>query len=115
MPIYEYRCQKCSKRYSLLTLRVSEKAAPQCPNCGSPSATRLLSRFAMPRSEESRLDSLADSSRLGDIDEGDPRSIARWMRRAQKEMGDEASGDDFAAAIDEIERGDGGSDGDLDD
>jgi len=105
MPIYEYRCLKCSRRYSVLTLRASEKARPRCPACGSRAARRLLSRFAMPRSEESRLESLADPSHFGDVDESDPKSVARWMRRARDEMGEEGGGDDFDAAIDEIERG----------
>jgi putative FmdB family regulatory protein len=115
MPIYEYRCAKCSRRFSVLTLRVGEKARPQCPACGSRAARRLMSRFAMPRSEERRLESLADPSQLGDIDESDPKSVARWMRRARDEMGDEAGGDDFAAAIDEIESGGDAADDDSSD
>jgi hypothetical protein len=61
---------------------------------------RLMSRFAMVRSEESRLESLADPSGLGDLDEADPRSMARWMRRMGREMGEDV-GDDFEEAVEE--------------
>jgi putative FmdB family regulatory protein len=111
MPIYEYRCKKCRRRFSVLTLRVSEKASPVCDRCGSTAAERLLSRFAMPKSEEARLDRLSDPSSLSGIDESDPRSVARWMRQAGREMGDEVAGADFDEMVDQIEAGEDGGDG----
>ena len=111
MPIYEYRCRKCSKRFSVLTLRVSEKATPECDKCGSRSADRLLSRFAMPKSEEARMESLADPTSLSGLDESDPKSVARWMRKMGKEMGEEAGGEDFDQMVDDIETGEGDGDG----
>lgn len=110
MPIYEYRCRDCRKRFTVLTLRVSEMAIPECDKCGSRRADRLLSRFAMPKSEAARQERLADPSALSGIDESDPKSVARWMRKMGKEMGDEMGGEDFDAMVDEIEGGDDGSD-----
>lgn len=127
MPIYEYRCNKCKKRVSILTLRISETVNPECEYCGSKDLSRLMSRFAMVKSEEARLDALADPSSLSGIDENDPKSMARWMRKMGKEMGEEFSGDEFDQMVDEMEAGNmpddeggmGGSDdlgggGDLD-
>jgi len=105
MPIYEYRCNQCRKKVSILTLRISEKVDERCEHCGSTSLTRLLSRFATARSEESRLDSLADPSNLTGLDENDPRSMARWMRKMGKEMGEEFGGEDFDEMVDEMEHG----------
>jgi putative FmdB family regulatory protein len=105
MPIYEYRCRKCAKRFSVLTLRISERAVALCPKCGSRAADRLMSRFAMPKSESARLDSLADPSALGDLDADDPKSVGRWMRKVGKEMGDELGGEDLDEMIDEVEGG----------
>ncbi len=81
--------------------------------------SRLMSRFAMPRSEESRMESLADPSRMGDIDENDPKSVARMMKRMGKEMGEEFNGPEFDEAVEEMESGgdlgddDSGSDDDM--
>lgn len=105
MPIYEYRCNTCRKRVSILTLRVSEEVEPECDKCGSKSLSRLMSRFAMPKSEEARLDALSDPSSLSGLDENDPKSMARWMKKMGKEMGEEFSGDDFDQMVDELEAG----------
>jgi putative FmdB family regulatory protein len=108
MPIYEYRCRKCGKRFSVLTLRVSERPEPECKHCGSRAADRLMSRFAMPKSEEARMESLADPSQLGGLDENDPKSVARWMRKMGKEMGEDVAGEDFDEMMNEVESGEGG-------
>lgn len=70
-----------------------------------------MSRFATLRSEEDRLDSLADPSSLGDFDENDPASVGRFMKKMSREFGEDL-GDDFEGAIDdamaEAESGDTG-------
>ena len=59
-----------------------------------------MSRFATIKSEEARLESLADPGGLGDIDENDPASVARFMKKMGREMGDDL-GDDFDEVVDE--------------
>ena len=58
------------------------------------------------KSEDARLDALAESAEMGGVDENDPRSVARWMKRMGAEMGEDV-GDEIDAAIDE-EFGGGG-------
>jgi putative FmdB family regulatory protein len=115
MPIYEFRCRDCHRKVSVLTLRVSEKVDPVCEHCGSRHLDRLMSRFALVRSEDRRLDDLADDAADGDVDESDPKSMARWMRKMGDELGPDA-GEDFDELVDDIERGDAdagpGDDGD---
>ena len=113
MPIYEYRCGDCRKKVSILTLRASETVDPVCEHCGGKRLTRLMSRFAMVRSDDARMDDLSDPSTLGGVDENDPKSVARWMRKMGKELGEDA-GDDFDEMVDEMEAG-GGADDDSDD
>jgi putative FmdB family regulatory protein len=105
MPIYEYRCEKCRRTTSILTTRISEKVEAVCSHCGGKKMSRLMSRFAMPRSEEARIESLTDPSRMSDIDENDPKSVARMMKRMGKEMGDDFSGPEFDEAVEELESG----------
>jgi hypothetical protein len=64
-----------------------------------------MSRFATVRSEEDRLDSLADPSSLGDLDEDDPKSVAKWMKKMGNEMGEDL-GDDVDEALDQEAGGD---------
>ncbi|HEY6419935.1 MAG TPA: zinc ribbon domain-containing protein [Candidatus Binataceae bacterium] len=114
MPIYEYQCKKCKRLTSVLTTRVSAKVDAVCRHCGSSRMSRIMSRFAMPKSEEARLDSLTDPSHLGGFDENDPKSVARMMRKMGKEMGDEFSSAEFDEAVEDLESG-GGAAGGRDD
>ena len=121
MPIYEYRCNDCGKVSTFLILSMGKAFEPTC-RCGGKNLMRLMSRFATVRSEEDRLDSLADPGKWGDIDENDPKSAAHALKRMGKEIGEEA-GEDFDEMVDEIEAGgleegpdeEGGGSGDLDD
>ena len=93
MPIYEYRCHECGKRFELLFLNVHTISPIQCTHCQSKNVERLISRVRVVKSEESRLESLADQSKLSGLDEKDPRSIAKWVKKMGKEMGEDI-GDD---------------------
>jgi len=105
VPIYEYRCHDCRRRVSLFFRSFSDiKDEPSCPRCGGSHLTRLISRVAVVRSEDSRLDDLADPSTLGDLDENDPKSIARWMRKMSAETGEEMPSE-FDEVIDRLESG----------
>lgn len=64
-----------------------------------------MSRFAMVRSEESRLDALSDPSNLSGLDENDPKSMARWMKRVGGELGDELGGGELDEMVEGIESG----------
>jgi len=94
MPIYEYACNGCRRRVSLLVRNINSSETPVCPRCGGRELTRLFSRFAVVKSEESRFERMADPSNFGDLDENDPKSVARWAKRMGKEMGENV-GEDF--------------------
>jgi putative FmdB family regulatory protein len=106
MPIYEYRCQKCGRRVSIFWRSLAEidTKSPRCSRCGSHDLTRLMSRVAVLRSEDSQIEDLADPSSLGDLDENDPKSIARWMRKMSRETGEDL-GDEFGEVVDRLEAG----------
>ncbi len=105
MPIYEYRCHDCRRRVSIFFRSFSEvEEQPTCPRCGGTHLTRLISRVAVVRSEESHLDDLSDPSFLDGLDEDDPRSMARWMRKMGDELGEEMP-PEFDEVIDRLEAG----------
>jgi len=63
MPIYEYRCADCRRKTTVVTLSISAAVDPVCRHCGGRNMAKLVSRVAVRRSEESRLESLADPLR----------------------------------------------------
>jgi putative FmdB family regulatory protein len=113
LPIYEYRCGDCGKKSTFVTLSIKSALEPRCKHCGSSNLAKLISRVAVSRSEESRMESLTDPTKLAGLDEKDPKSLARWMKKMGKEMGEEM-GEDFDQSIDEAveeaekEEGEGG-------
>ncbi len=105
MPIYEYRCHGCRRRVSIFFRSFADsEGEPNCPRCGSKQLTRLISRVAVVRSEDSRLDDLSDPSMLDGLDEEDPRSIARWMRKMSAESGEELP-PEFDEVMDRLDKG----------
>ena len=99
MPIYEFECRQCGRKTTALVMDRARIDEVRCRRCGGADLERLHSRFATPKSDESRLDALADSG-PGGVDENDPRSMARWMKRMGREMGEDM-GDDFEQAMEE--------------
>ena len=100
MPIYEYRCDDCGKISEFLLIKSEETFTPQCKKCGSKKMSRILSKVRVIRSEESRIESLADPSKWGGLDERDPKSMAKWMKKMGKEMGEDM-GEDVDQMVDE--------------
>jgi putative FmdB family regulatory protein len=113
MPIFEYRCAGCRRKFSLLVGVVAGGSEARCPTCGSEQIQKLISRFAVARSEDDLMDDLADPSKIGDME--DPRQMVQWMKRMGKEMGEDL-GDDFDELVEEAAReeveGEPGADGD---
>ncbi|MGH2352615.1 MAG: FmdB family zinc ribbon protein [Chloroflexota bacterium] len=106
MPIYEYRCAACRRRSSHLFRTFAAVATPSCPHCGAQpeQMTKLISRVAVMKSEESRLEDLADPSMFADVDENDPRSVARWARKLGQQLGDDLP-EDYGEMVEQLESG----------
>lgn len=112
MPIFEYRCGDCRRRFSLLVGVVASAAEPRCPRCRGQQLTKLISRFAVARAEDDVLDDMADPSRMPDLE--DPRAMAGWMKQVGREMGEDL-GDDFDELVEEAVHEEEGGQGDADD
>jgi len=107
MPIFEFTCDNCQKRFSALVGVVADPKPAACPRCGGIRLTKLVSRFARVRSEDDALDSLGDEMAYGDI-ENDPKAMRRWVKDMGAAM-DEDLSEDFEAAMEE-ETGGGAAD-----
>lgn len=140
MPIYEYRCNACGKRASIFFRSFSAVGEPACPDCQSQDMQRLVSKVAVLKSNEQRLEHLVDVERNGLNALNyptDPRDVERWARTVGdrydselgtnfREMAEQMTGDDrpydlydprgsFQAALDNryAEMAGGGASGDM--
>ena len=112
MPIFEYQCRSCRKKTSALVMSRARESEVRCTHCGSADLEKLWSRFSSPKSEDARLESMADPSALSGLDENDPRSVAKFMKKMGQEMGEDVG--DIEQAMEEGMAGGAGG-GDEDD
>lgn len=90
MPLYEFFCKACKKKFTTLFGMTAEPDDSQCPYCGSNDTKRLVSRPARYRTEEQRLDDLAD--RLESMPEPDsPSEMRKLLREAGEALDDDVS------------------------
>ena len=78
--------------------------APVCENCGGGSLKRLVSRFALHRSSGAALDWNSGEESLAGTDTQDPQAMAGWMRRMQRDAGEEST-PEFEQMVEELESG----------
>lgn len=96
MPIYEYRCADCGKKFSALVGMTAEPDDERCPACGGQRTSKLVSRVGKFRSEDARIDEIADRFEVM----GEPDSPSA-MRDAVREMG-KAMDDDLSDEMEEM-------------
>jgi putative FmdB family regulatory protein len=108
MPAYQYRCLNCKRRFDIFMTYSEYGTRPvACTHCGSDQVQRRIGRVRFAKSEDSRLDDLADPSSLEGL-EDDPRALGRLMRKMKNELGGEAEGDmpaEFDEVINRLESG----------
>lgn len=108
MPIYDYRCLNCRKRFEIfLTYDAYGTQEIHCPHCKSTKVQRKIGRIRIAKSEDSRMDDLAsdfgDPAALAGLEE-DPKALGRLMRKMSNEMGEEM-GPEFDEVVDRLEKG----------
>jgi putative FmdB family regulatory protein len=106
MPTYEYRCLDCRKKVEFfLTYKEyeSQNKSLRCPNCQGQNLQRKIGRIRVARSDESRLQSMADPASLAAL-EDDPRALGGMMRQMSQQVGEEM-GPEFNEVVSRLEAG----------
>ena len=102
MPVYEFVCAQCQRKFRKLVGMTSHATPLQCPRCQSKELDRQISRFARVRSEDELFEALADD--MEGLDENDPKAMRRLMREMGQEMGEDLESD-FDQMMEEEESG----------
>lgn len=104
MPSYEFRCLNCRRRFDIF-MKYSEFGSQPviCPHCKSENVQRKIGRIRVARSDESRMENMADPSSLAGL-EDDPKSLGRMMREMSRESGEDM-GPEFDEVIGRLEAG----------
>ncbi len=106
MPSYDYVCYDCRKKVTLYykSIAAYEAATPTCPRCNGTNVARWIKRVRIVKGDEARLMGLDDDAMMGDLENADPATMGRFMRRMADEMGEDL-GDEFDEVVGRLEKG----------
>jgi len=104
MPVYQYRCLDCQRRFeAFITYTDYGQKQIHCTHCGSENVIRRIGRIRVAKSEESRMEAISDPAALEGLEE-DPKALGRMMRKMSNEMGEDL-GPEFSDVVDRLESG----------
>ena len=105
MPTYDFICNNCNQRFDVfLTFAEYGKKTVTCAHCKSKNVRRRMTKVRIAKSEDSRMESMADNfSGIDSIDD-DPKEMGRVMRKMGREMGEELP-PEFNEVVDRLEKG----------
>lgn len=104
MPIYEYRCLDCLRRFDIfMSYQEYGKKEITCKHCGSNHVTRKISRIRVLKGDDFSFDNINDMDSLENL-EKDPVALGRMMRQMSGELGEEMP-PEFDEVVDRLEKG----------
>lgn len=105
MPTYDFLCNKCNQRFDVfMTFAEYGKKTVTCAHCGSRDVRRRMTKVRIAKSEDSRMDSMADEFSGLEGLENDPKAMGKMMRKMGKEMGEDVP-PEFDEVVDRLESG----------
>ena len=105
MPVYDFRCQDCRKRFErLLTYTEYDGYSPVCPHCGSKNVQRVIRAVRVSTNDISRLEQMADPGNMAAL-EDDPRLLGKMMRDMREQVGADDLPGEFDEVVDRLEKG----------
>ncbi|HSO10964.1 MAG TPA: zinc ribbon domain-containing protein [Anaerolineales bacterium] len=105
MPTYDFICNDCNQRFDVfLTFAEYGKKTVKCAHCNSKNVRRRMTKVRIAKSEDSRMESMADDFSGFEGLEDDPKAMGRMMRKMGKEMGEELPSE-FNEVVDRLESG----------
>ncbi len=88
MPIYDFVCQQCHTKSSILVKNIAEPFNPRCSTCGGDDVIRAITSFAYHKSTKTIWEESGEPRSLPSPDYyQDPRNIGRSTEKRFKELG----------------------------
>lgn len=99
MPLFEYSCRECGKRFTFLAGVIADNSNARCPRCDADNLQKLISRVSRGRSDDDRMEAIAQKMETRDMD--DPTELRRFAREMGRELAAE-SGEEMSGDIEEM-------------
>jgi len=105
MPTYDFICTACRQRFDVFMTFSEYGTKPvHCAHCGSADVRRRMTKVRIAKSEENRMESMAEG--LSGIEglADDPKALGHMMRKMGREMGEDLP-PEFDDVVDRLESG----------
>jgi putative FmdB family regulatory protein len=105
MPTYDFICNACGNRFDIfLTYAEYGKTPVHCAHCKSADVRRRMTKVRIAKTEEGRLESMAEDFSGFEGLENDPKALGRMMKKMGRETGEELPAE-FDEVVDRLEAG----------
>ena len=104
MPLYEYKCTTCGRINTALIVNTQEEKELHCGKCRSSDLVRILSRFALHKTEAQRVDEFDPRAQRSDSFYKDDRNVGLWAKKRMQQLGVEL-GSGFEETVDKARSG----------
>ncbi|MBI3164584.1 MAG: zinc ribbon domain-containing protein [Anaerolineales bacterium] len=105
MPTYDFICNVCEDRFDVfLTYAEYGKTVVHCAHCNSADVRRRMTKVRIAKTEEGRMESLAENFGGFEGLEENPAELGRMMKKMGREMGEELPAG-FDEVVDRLEAG----------
>jgi putative FmdB family regulatory protein len=105
MPTYDFICNACGNRFDIfLTYAEYGKTPVHCAQCNSRDVRRRMTKVRIAKTEEGRLESMAEDFSGFEGLEDDPKALGRMMKKMGRETGEELPAE-FDEVVDRLEAG----------
>jgi len=106
MPMYDYRCNHCGRKFALFYKSYKDYEAATvftCPHCQSSDVTRRISRVAIAQPSRD-LSNLSADEMLSVLDGGNPREVGKMFQQVAESAGEDL-GESFNDAARRLSKG----------
>lgn len=105
MPTYDFICNACQQRFDVFfTYAEYGNKQARCSHCNSVDVRRRMTKVRVAKTEESRMESMADDFSGVEGLENDPKALGQMMRKMGREMGEDTP-PEFNEVVDRLEAG----------
>ena len=105
MPTYDFICNNCNQRFDVfLTFAEYGKKKVSCAHCNSKNVRRRMTKVRIAKTEDSRMESMANDFSGFEGLEDDPKAMGKMMRKMGREMGEDLP-PEFDEVVGRLEKG----------
>lgn len=105
MPTYDFICNSCEQRFDVfMTFNEYGTKTVHCTHCNSEDVRRRMTKVRIAKTEDSRMETMAENFSGFESMEEDPKALGEMMRKMGNTMGEDLP-PEFDEVVERLESG----------